>query len=180
MDINSLLESKKNIFDHVLYEFEMYYYSYKNLILINSISEEECSDRWFLKNAIYESHSVHLRNLLHFFSARDSININTVLANNTIPMISNWDKKTKIIDKTISHISIERTWEEFENSNLTLGMDSLIKDEYLQISHRIFLFLEQLSDKNNINSSYVSDFEKRDIQQRFIKLKKLYAPYANL
>jgi len=179
MDIKSLLESKKNIFDHVFYEFEMYYYSYKHLILINTISEEKCSDRWFLKNAIYESHSVHLRNLLHFFSARGTININTVLKTNSEHGISEWDKKTQLINKAISHIAIERTWEEFETSNLTLKMDNLIKEEFPQISHKVFLFLEQLSDKNNIDSTYVSDFEKENIQQRYINLKKLYAPLPN-
>ena len=61
--IDSLVR-KGNIFDHLLYEFEMYLETYSRLVALKD-EEDDCV---FKRNVLLESHAVHMRNIIEFFN----------------------------------------------------------------------------------------------------------------
>ena len=78
IDLKPLLEQKNNGFDHVFYEFSMYSSSFNALLSVAICDETKLPDKQFWMNVLLESHATHLRNLIHFFSGKDSINATTL------------------------------------------------------------------------------------------------------
>ena len=56
------------------YEFSMYSSSFNALLSVAICDETKLPDKQFWMNVLLESHATHLRNLIHFFSGKDSIN----------------------------------------------------------------------------------------------------------
>ena len=61
MDIKSLLEQKNNVYDHIFYEFSMYYSSFSALLSVAICDETKLPDKQFWMNVLLESHATHLR-----------------------------------------------------------------------------------------------------------------------
>ena len=75
MNLLVLLDKKKNLFEHLFYEFEMYLKTYAELVTMSPDQE----DADFKKNVLLESHAVHLRNLIEFFNCeKNCLNMDTV------------------------------------------------------------------------------------------------------
>ena len=174
MDIKSLLEQKNNVYDHIFYEFSMYYSSFSALLSVAICDETKLPDKQFWMNVLLESHATHLRNLIHFFSGKDSISATTVLRENPHLGISDADGKCKIIDQAISHITIERVTSATGSNSLTKRMDDLIKKMYPEMRLRIARYLQILSDESKIEEQYLSEFKTETIQKQYKGLSELF------
>ncbi len=174
MDLETLLEQKNNVFNHIFYEFEMYYDTFHALEKCVNFDECNLLDKQFCKNVLIESHATHLRNMIRFFSGQDGINANNVLVSNPIHCISNWDKKTIIVNNAISHLSEARVKESTGAENLTIKLDGLIRGEYPHMVERIKTFLDTLEDGSMIVNKYSLDFDSSTIRQQYQTLKELY------
>ena len=84
---------EENIFDHILYEFQMYVFTYYQVY----VSVE--SKRQVYMNLLLDSHMLHLRNVANFFDVKKQrknyIHISDCLKNGTELMIET-DKLRKI------------------------------------------------------------------------------------
>jgi hypothetical protein len=174
IDLKSLLEQKNNVYDHIFYEFSMYNNSFSALLSVVNCDETQLPDKQFWMNVLLESHATHLRNLIHFFSGKDSISAITVLRENPHLGISDADGKCKIIDQAISHITIERVTSATGNNSLTKRIDDLIKRMYPEMCSRIAKYLQLLSDESKINEQYMSEFKTNEIQIAYQELSKLF------
>ena len=174
MDIKSLLEQKNNVYDHIFYEFSMYYSSFSALLSVVISDETRLLNKQFWMNVLLESHATHLRNLIHFFSGKDSISAITVLRETPHFGISDADRKCKIIDQAISHITIERVTSATGSNSLTKRMNDLIMNMYPEIHSRIASYLQVLSDESMIKEQYISEFKSETIQKQYKELSELF------
>ena len=118
--LNDLLRQKENIFDHILYEMEMFLLTEKLLANIGEIDltyksciipEKEITKQALINILIVSNHT-HIRNLLYFFSAKgqnDDILCSTILEEAHCDEL-NFDIKNNgyicakdHLNKTISH-----------------------------------------------------------------------------
>lgn len=143
----------------------MYYQSFIMLKKMMLLDESNLSDKQFGINVLLESHATHLRNLIHFFCGKDSINARTVLIDNPKLGISEADKKTKIIDQAISHLTVERVDSSMDKNNITVRMNELINDMFHGICERIGKYLEILSADAAIEEKYLPEFSAMEIQK---------------
>ena len=170
MDLQDLLEQKSNIFDHVLYEFEMYIETYYKL----------CENAFVRKvdqvtyNAILESHAIHLRNLIDFFnSERDCISVKTVFEEPDDKSFNDSKYKAKqTVNKAINHLTKERlTWNQTED-DLTLRYSQLISPMFNRVMlPRIAYSVNLLIAGQKIKKEYRDMCKDADIQQRLLSLK---------
>ena len=175
-DISLLLE-KNNTFHHIFYEFDMYYKSFVVLKEIASLNDIVLPNRQFWINVLIESHATHLRNLIHFFSGKDSINDKTVLIDNPKLGISDADEKTKIIDQAISHLTQERVDASLGRTNITIRMSELRNSMFPEICKRIQKYLEILSSYPSVKEEYLSDFLEPKIQKKYNELVGLFGGF---
>ena len=111
MRISELLKIKSNPFDHLLYEFEMYLSTYE---FVNQTTDISIT----VKNALIESHGIHLRNLLEFFNCQEkSFNTTTIFNCNRFFGVADPSNSTKqVINKSIGHLTKERfSWNQTED-----------------------------------------------------------------
>lgn len=176
MDVDwiSLITQKNNIFEHIFYEMSMYYQSFIMLKKTIVLDDSNRPDKQFWINVLLESHATHLRNLIHFFSGKDSINARTVLIDNPKLGISEADKKAKIIDQAISHLTVERVDSSIGKNNITVRMNELINDMYPEICERIGKYLEILSADSAIEEQYLSEFCSMEIQKQYRELTDVF------
>lgn len=170
----SLITQKNNTFHHIFYEMDMYYNSFIMLQTISAIDERVLPTKQFWINVLLESHATHLRNLIHFFSGKDSINATTVLVDNPRLGIPDADKKTKIIDQAISHLTVERVDSSMDMNNITVRMSELIIGMYPDICDRIRKYLEKLSGDSEIKVQYLLEFSATEIQKHYHELKDVF------
>jgi|GEM_PF-4789025 len=174
LDLISLITQKNNIFEHIFYEISMYYQSFVMLQKTIALDESNQPDKQFWINVLLESHATHLRNLIHFFSGKDSINVRTVLIDNPKLGISEADKKAKIIDKAISHLTVERIDSSMDKNNITVRMSELINDMFPRICERIRKYLEILSADSAIEEQYLLEFRSMEIQKQYRELTDVF------
>ena len=109
-----MYEMKKNIFDHILYEFEMYLYTYKELQ--NDIEQDK-------RNVLLESHAIHLRNLIEFFNReRDCITTKTIFSDDVDLSFHFSENDKKPINKAIEHLTMERVTKWNTEEDLTIQL----------------------------------------------------------
>ena len=105
MELQELLKKKRNIFNHLLYEFQMYLETY--LRLWNHIHEQNHDD--ILKNIILESHAVHLRNLIEFFNRENNcITTDTIFTGNLDMSYDDSRYKARSSNKRKIHLEPDR------------------------------------------------------------------------
>ncbi len=177
LDENTLLEQKNNVYEHIFYEFIMYHTTFSYLMRVVGCKNTRILDNQFWINVLLESHVTHLRNLIHFFSGKDSINATTVLKENPRLGISDADKKCKIIDLANSHITTERAETASGSNNLTKRMDNLIKTMYPEMCFRIAQYLQILSYESKIKDKYIADFESQAVQKQYKELLEIFKDY---
>ena len=173
-DLISLITQKNNTFEHIFYEMSMYYQSFTMLKKMAALDESDLPDKQFWINVLLESHGTHLRNLIHFFSGKDSINAKTVLVDNPKLGISEADKKTKIIDQAISHLTVERVDPSMDQNNITVRMSELINGMFPEICERIGKYLEILSVDSVIEEQYLPEFSTMKIQKQYRELTDVF------
>jgi len=175
-DIKKLFDRKKNIFDHIFYEIEMFLYTFSDSNIKNL--------NVYLKNAVMESNRIHLRNLFDFFRKEkrydDDIIISDLISNaGTLRKIENVEDKFKnlvkeckeVIDKLTAHLTLKRinkSKDFMEKCNPKEYFDSIIEN--------LRIFFDAL-EKNEMKEEYKKDFENADIQKRFNALKNYMSKY---
>ncbi len=179
-DLITLLTQKNNTFDHIFYEMNMYYKTYIMLKKATAIDENNCPDKQFWINVLLESHATHLRNLIHFFSGKDSINVKTVLVVNPKLGIPEADKKAKIIDQAISHLTVDRVDSSMNIDNITIRMNELINAMFPEICERIGKYLEILLDNSALEEQFLPEFNTIDIQKRYQKMVEVFVQKKGL
>ena len=176
VNLDDLTNQKNNIFEHVFYEFSMYHHTFFFLKRVIASDSTVFSDKQFWINVLLESHATHLRNLIHFFSSKDSMNGSTILKTNPKLGFSDDGKKTRIINHAISHMDIERVDASTGTDNLTVQINELINSMYPEICSRIRKYLNELSNASSINDKYISEFYTPEIQERY---KELLCMFSN-
>ena len=174
-DGDKLLRKKSKI-DHVLYEFEMYLLTYKLLCA-------EKMENQFLFNLLFESHQIHLRILIEFFTENVSTNSNSssiiisnILSDTSIKRIlCHFGKKEKkplkkirsIINCSIAHMNKVR-YDSFTkktvDENITEATKRYIPQAYPIITGIISKFLKELTDdiiEQNLSPDYTKDARER-------------------
>ena len=175
IEMDSLLNQKKNIFEHIFYEFSMYYQSYCTLIRINTSDTLMLPNKQFWKNVLIESHAIHLRNLIEFFSCeKGTISANTILKEVPKLGIPETNKKVWAINKAVSHLTIERVDASTGKDNLSLKMSNLIGEMFPIVSNRIKDFLKLLANNGAIEEKYMADFSASEIQYQYRELSKWF------
>lgn len=151
---------KCNIFEHVFYEMQMYLYSLYKL----SMFEQLEINTQLEYNLVWDTHFLHIRNLLDFFNCEsDSITVDTILVNKKDFTISQEEFKYKqVINKTVDHLTIERVKKANKMSNLQL---KVIKDMSIVIPERIRIFLDLLDDYENVKTEYKAHLSNEEIQE---------------
>ena len=171
----TLFDRKKNIFDHIFYEIEMFLYTFSDSNIKNL--------NVYLKNAVMESNRIHLRNLFDFFRKEkryvDDIILCDILSNaDTINKIENVEDKHKDLVKDckkainkltahLSHLRVEKSEDFMKNFYPELD-NSIIEN--------IRIFFDAL-EKSEMKEEYKKDFENADIQKRFNALKNYITKY---
>ena len=168
----SSTSQKDNTFEHVFYEMHMYYLSYEALKEMTVIDESNCPNRQFWINVLLESHATHLRNLIHFFCQHDSLNVKTVLLNEPKLGIKNHSKKIDIINKALSHLTLERA---DVTKNLNEMMSNLINNMFPEICDKTEKYLNYLSTASVIKSEYLQEFEDPKIHNYYLQLISIYS-----
>ncbi len=147
--------TKQFILDHVLYEMEMYLFTFC-----------ATSDEQLFKNMIWVTKQTHMRNLLHFFSnnkdKKTDIIYKDILSNIDTLEIKNEDKSRSIyvINKSISHLTMNRIKD--SKNNLDIEATEEIERMKPHLVEKIKKFLDELPNK--INSKYKYELENPEIQ----------------
>lgn len=178
--------NKRNIFEHILYEIDIYFYSHeriKELLQIKSKNESTIQNEY---NCLWDSFFIHLRNLLNFFKStgrkddllcgdifKDNINTKQLKVSFTIEYeindcyyLLNEDELETIIHKSICHLSKTRNKQQIDINGkiIKTGLEELQKIAF-SISHlflkeKIYIFLCFLKNRDNIRQDYLNDYDE--------------------
>ena len=170
MDISELLSEKSNIFDHVLYEFEMYIQTYRTIPRCRIGT----NDDQFLHNALLESHSVHLRNLIEFFNReKNCITTETLFVGaHDLSFDDKIIQAKQTVNKTIEHLTIERvTWNQTEK-DLTIRSNDVIHTMFgAVIVPRIKECVELLTQETDVKPELIDKLRESCIQIRLLNAR---------
>ena len=170
---------KKNIFNHILYEFEMYLDSCK----LSSTTPPPDIDKRSWNNMLVECHSIHLRILLEFFGKSDperstenhsvkkrkdnsksTITTRTIFNNPTSLDLVVTSEMKQPLNKALGHLTVERYRQGLE---LSLKVIEVInKMFYEEIPIRIKKCAELLLHKTGVKAEYSDDLNHPVIQSR--------------
>lgn len=183
---------KNNIFEHVLYEFEMYLDTYSLLIKLNNIG----ALGQFSKNVLIESHLIHLRNLMEFFTSvgedktlnsdptppktnasnsrnQNDINIKTIFTADCIPTIRDESHMKQTVNRALSHLSKDRYRRADGNDSHRIKVNDAILEMYRRhIPERIMAALELLHTESHVNKEFIEHLKDDRIQNRILILQK--------
>ena len=174
---------KKNIFNHILYEFEMYLDSY----MLFSITSPSNIDKQLWNNVLIECHSIHLRILLEFFKKIDpecgtkdhsdkkrknkgksTITTRTIFNNPTSLDLDITSEMKQPLNKALGHLTTERHLQGSELShNLIKVINKMFKEE---IPSRIKKCVELLLHKTSVKAEFSDDLNHPEIQARLNNL----------
>ena len=179
----SPLDMKKNIFNHILYEFEMYLDSY----MLFSITSPSNIDKQLWNNVLIECHSIHLRILLEFFKkkkidsecgtkdhsdrknkGKSTITTRTIFDNPTSLDLDITSEMKQPLNKALGHLTTERYQQGSELShNLIKVINKMFKEE---IPSRIKKCVELLLHKTSVKAEFSDDLNHPEIQARLNNL----------
>lgn len=169
MELAELLIKKGNIFDHVLYEIQMYIETY--IRLLKHIQEQNTDV--ILKNMILESHAVHLRNMIEFFNReQECITTDTIFSGKVDLSFNDTEMKAKqTINKTIGHLTKERyTWNQTER-DLTVSYALTLHRMFREImTPRIVSCVKMLCQEKEVKPELISQLKNDTIQHRLHEL----------
>lgn len=158
--------NKNNIFEHVLYEMQMYHFTYQKLLTYkNSNAWEE----QVLFNAFWDSHLLHLRNLIDFFNNEEHcINVNFLLnsGNDSFRVPNDSNENKRIINKSCDHLTKER----FEISDLHIRQLKLVNTMYPIVSEQIRQWLNYIQSTNDLKTDFI--INREDSMNMICELKK--------
>ena len=138
-------------FEHIIYEMNMYKMTWDLL--------QQFTGRDAMHNAVYESHVLHLRNLLDFFNGisnihNDDIIISKVLTEHSRYSLEIDDGLRKMINKSVQHLTTYRA-DELDKEILS----NEIIEIYPQICKRIEWFESDIDNPDKLIEEYKIDYE---------------------
>ncbi len=168
---------KDKILEHVLYEMEMFLYSFDSMqkcekkqmeinILKNSTtndySKEEFNCRLQL-NLFYECFLLHTRTLIEFFknipSKKDDIVVGTIFIDpSSIVMTKTSSEAHKFIDKTVSHLTLSRT--KIQDMNVLKKEVVILFPELVE---KMKLFINELNNYGNLKTDIAKEIQEEEI-----------------
>ena len=169
MDLSEVLEAKSNRFEHLLYEFEMYLDTYSLIVKNANFPTYPCT----LRNALLESHAIHLRNLMEFFNCEKNCITTKIVFDGAHDLsIDKTLCDKQCINKTVDHLTKERfEWNKDQGKNLTTRFEMAIHNMYPEITKRIKVCVNLLLSGTEINDSWKSDLNNTEIQLRLKALE---------
>lgn len=156
---DSTISTKQYLLDHVLYEMEMYLYSYRRIHHLQYQDQLEF-------NVLWNSHNVALRNLMDFFGisghkGKGEIDYNSFSFAEVPPNRKNRQNYYGPLSQAITHITVQR----FRGSN-GRQLDEVLLDAreklFPEIREYICRFINHLETENNITYTYQED-EKDEV-----------------
>lgn len=169
MNFEELQERKSNIFEHVLYEFQMYFETYFRL---RALCTGEKKDN-ILKDIVLESHAVHLRNLIEFFNRdQNCITTETIFkGDHDLSFDDSTIKAKQFVNKTIDHLTKERyTWIRTEN-DLTVRGAFLPSTMFFNfMASRIVACVDLLLQETEVRPEFIDALHADNTQQRLEQL----------
>lgn len=158
------MNPKELIFEHILYEFEMYIAT--ALLFRKSI---ECSnvDPILLHNMMLETHQLHLRNLIEFFcNDNNSIKMKDILTVDFKLDRKPLEHAFSTICQAVDHLSPTRA-----TKDLSSACSAAIIEAFPIIVAKISEFLTVISDPNNVQQTHHVELSTEYIVERIDNLK---------
>lgn len=147
--------TKKYLLDHVLYEMQMYLYTYFRL--------HDSHDAQFIKdkllfNTFWNSHTIALRNLMSFFgicgsAKKDEIVYNSFSFAENPPNRKNRQSYYSPLSKAINHITVDR-FLGYNGKNLDEIVIKARENLFPEIQQYIRLFVHHLDECSGITYTY--------------------------
>ncbi len=139
-------------FEHIIYEMDMYKMTW--------ILMQQFTGRDAMHNAVYESHVLHLRNLIDFFNGisnipNDDIIISKVLTEHSRYSLEIDDGLRKMINKSVQHLTEYRA-DKLDKEALSNEINKM----YPKICTRIELFESDIRVPGKLKDEYVRDYER--------------------
>ena len=159
------MEKKSTMLEHVLYEFDMYIHTYIWLIELSN-SLRKFGDNQFFINMAIESHQIHLRNLIEFFSETDGrendLRIKDIVKNYKELILKKDHIKFNHISRSVEHLTKDRT---IIDKQLTI---EIIKNYFPEFEKKIKAVVngldvnikEEYKDEIEINSDYINKLKE--------------------
>ena len=152
------------LFEHILYEMRTYIVTWKLLHSPQGYPGQ------IVHNPLYESHVLHLRNLIDFFNCDDKGHVDDIFVNKVLIDSSNYYIETstdlrKAINKTVQHLSTYRA-KQLDKHELS----NAINDLYPIVLEKINKFYNDIQNHNNLCTTYKDDYEKYLLQKDPIDL----------
>lgn len=152
---------KNNIFAHIIYEFEMYLFTFSKMAEMSNSQQNAQA----LYNACFDSHLIHLRNLIEFFNNEKScINVNFLLnsGNNSFSVLNPNNYYKHLINKTCDHLTKER----YENATIDTEQITMINNVYSNVCSSIKAWLSFILSTPDLKPSFYTMLqdEKEEIR----------------
>lgn len=160
------MNPKELVFEHILYEFEMYFGT-ASLFRRNI----KCSDvdPVLLHNMMLESHQLHLRNLIEFFcNDNNSIKMSDILTVDFRLDRKPLEHAYSTVCQAVDHLSPTRA-----TKDLSSACSKAIIESFPIIVAKINEFLDVISDPNNVQPKHHAELSTEYIIRRIDKLKAI-------
>ena len=120
---------------------------------------QQFSEHDAMHNAVYESHVLHLRNLIHFFNCA-SIKPDDIIISRVLIEHSGYSLKTEpifrdMINKSVQHLTTYRA-DELDKEALSNEINKM----YPKICTRIELFESDIRVSGKLKDEYVRDYKR--------------------
>lgn len=159
------MNPKKLVFEHILYEFEMYL---DTGILRGCVIKCDGIDQQIFYNMVLESHQLHLRNLIEFFCHKEhAMKMEEILMVDFQLDFKPLKNAYYTICKAVGHLTLERA-----TNDLASACSTAMKFAFPIIVAKINEFLDVISDPNNVQQKYHAELSMEYIAARIDKLKK--------
>lgn len=169
VQMESLLYARKNIFEHIFYEMDMFYETRFYLLTHKYKSSLE-------HNMAVESHSVHLRNLIEFFGTSSKyITSATILLNveglslNTKVELAGGINAFAIPSQITSHLTHYRC-----NNDAYQKSNAVVNAMFPRISENIMKFIELIAIPDNVCQKYSDQLNENQVDIQIVKIKSLH------
>ncbi len=155
--------------EHILYEIQMYQQTLLLIIFkLNEIDSNSNGYGTIIKNTIFESHKLHLRNLLLFFNSNklyedDIVYSDIITADNSIyDLNQEYIKLRDLFNKTTMHLSnkrVELDIIERDNDDVFkyCFFSTTVPSSFIGMGEVINNFLKELDSQNGTPSDIVTE-----------------------
>lgn len=155
---SSMTSTKKYVLDHILYEMEMYLYTYRSL---RTMTFPDI----LMFNTYWNAHNVALRNLMVFFGisgqiGKDELAYNSFSFAEQPPNRKNRQSFYSPLSKAINHISIQR-FEGYNGQSLDEKVKEVQETVFPEMKQYIRMLINHLDTERDISYTFRINDEER-------------------